>query len=123
MSLGEIVALGWVAERLTERRLHAAVGARVLHIDFEALLRRCPETMAEILSHFRLDLGPGFLDGLTRSPLFGRYSKDTTQAYSLETRAQVMNRSRRANAAEIRKGLDWLARLGKQHPAIAEVLG
>jgi hypothetical protein len=123
MSPGEVAALGWLAERLTEHRLLAAMGGRILPIDFEAYLGRQEETMARILGHFQLDPGPAYLAGLARSPMLTRYSKDPAQGYSAELRAQAMRESRRANAAEIRKGLEWLGRLGRQHPAVAAVLG
>jgi len=122
MSLGEIAALGWLAERLTEHRLLAEMGGRILQLDFEAYLACQEEAMAKILAHFQLDPGPGYLRHLAGSAVLRRYSKDLSQGYSPDLRVRIMSESRSMNAVEIRKGLDWLERLGRQHPAVAAVL-
>lgn len=122
LSLGEIAAMGWLTERLTKQKVLTEIGSRVLPIDFEQFLARTEEVMAAIVGHLQLDPGSTYLETIAQSPSFRSYSKNTKHSYTPEMRAQIMTQSRAVNQPEIRKGLDWLERLGRAHGAVASVL-
>jgi hypothetical protein len=122
LALGEIAAMSWLTERLTERGVLAALGPRVLSLDFEDFLSRQEESLARILAHLRLEADGTSVAALLQSPSVRHYSKDRKQSYSPEKRTAILAQSRSTNAAEIRRGLAWLQRLGARHANIAALL-
>lgn len=121
-TLGELAAMSWLAERLTQANLVAAMGARVLAIDFEQFLASMDETLSNVLSHYELDASPDRISALMQSPVLTRYSKAPEQSYSRETRTQLLAQSRENYAGEIRNALDWLETLAQRHAAVAALL-
>jgi hypothetical protein len=119
-TLSELAAMSWLAERLTQQNLIAAMGARVLSVDFEQFLDAMEETLTQILSHYGLDASR--VPQLMKSPVLTRYSKAPDRAYSRELRAQVLQQSRENFAEEIKRGLDWLEALAGRHVAVAALL-
>lgn len=102
-SAGELAAIAWMVERDSLERAKAAGGRRVMLLDFETLLADLEGNLAQVLRHFDL---PPVAGRLVKSPALTRYSKAPEQlAFSPETRAQLMRRSRDMHAKEIDKGL------------------
>ncbi|HEX4304038.1 MAG TPA: hypothetical protein VHZ78_14670 [Rhizomicrobium sp.] len=122
MSLGEMAAMSWLVERLTQQRIRDAFGARVLMLDFGALLAEPGETMASVLAHFALPASPGYRDGVAQSPVLTRYSKAPEHAYSTALRARVLDEARRVHADELKRGLRFLDTLAARHASVAEIL-
>jgi hypothetical protein len=123
LSLGELAAMTWLAERLTQARLAATHGARLRVVDFDALLADPPGEMAAIAVHFGLAAPPGWAERLPHSRALATYSKAPEHPYSPALRAQILAEARAAHAAQIRAGLAWLERLGARHREVAAVLG
>lgn len=111
-SLGELAAMSWLAEALTQDDAARRLGGRVLRIDFDAMLEAPSETLARVLAHFEVG-GTAALDALSR------YSKAPEQAYSPELRRRVLDQARGNFAPEIRDALAWLDGLRAKHSAMA----
>ena len=122
MSLGELAALTWAAETLTQAQTLSSAGARVLPLDFDAFLRDPVESTRRIFTHFGLEAPEGFFAQIPQSDVFTRYSKAPEHAYTPHLRAEILNQSRARNAEEIRKGLAWLERAAAQAPALARLI-
>jgi hypothetical protein len=121
-TLGELTAMSWLTERLTQADLIAAMGPRVLAIDFEQFLAAMDETLVGVLSHYGLEAFPERIAALMQSPVLTRYSKAPDQAYSRETRTQLLTQSRENFAQEISQALGWLETLAQRHTAVAALL-
>jgi hypothetical protein len=122
-SVGELAAMTWAAETLTRARAVAALGERILPLDFEAMLADLPGAMARVLAHLEIAAPPGFAAAVGRSPVLRRYSKAPQQfEYSPHLRAQLLAQARREHAGEIRKGLAFLERLAAQDAGLAALL-
>lgn len=119
-SAGELAAMSWLAEKLTEERAAAAGGARVLSLDFERMLSHLEETMTAAAAHFALP--PPDLPSLARSPTRMRYSKAPEHGYSPALRAELLTQARREHAVELRKGLDWLDGMVDRYGTVAGLL-
>lgn len=114
---GELAALAWLVERLTQLTAQKADGARMLEIDFESLLADLEQTMARIAAHFRIDASAASITALVSSPVLTRYSKAPHRlGFSPAHRAALMEKARQIHGAEIRKGLALLDRFRKQYP-------
>jgi hypothetical protein len=122
MSLGELAAMTWLAERLTQAELVAEHGDRLRTYDFGAFLHDVGGHMADIAAHLGLAAPKEYLARISESPTLRRYSKAVEHEYSPAFRSEVLAQSRARNAGEIRKGLAWLERAGAQHVKAAEVL-
>lgn len=121
-NLGELIAMSWLAERLTQSQAQRALGTRVLAIDFDAMLETLPETLARVLAHFGIACSPGRIEAIARGPALGRYSKAPEHGYSPTFRAEILSHARNSYAEEIRAALKWLDRLKVSRPALAAML-
>ncbi len=122
MSLGELAALGWVAESLSQRDALQGLPGRVLALDFEALLADVAGSLDRVLSHFGLAAGPGGLERLCASRVLQHYSKAPDIAYEPGDRVAALAQTRREQAREIARGLAWIERLARAEPEVAELL-
>ncbi|MBV9991930.1 MAG: hypothetical protein JOZ72_11635 [Alphaproteobacteria bacterium] len=120
--LGELIAMSWLAERLTQLQAQRALGARVLAVDFDAMLAALPETLARVLAHLGIACAPERVAAIANGPTVTRYSKAPQNGYSPTFRAELLAESRRGYAKEIRASLDWLERLVVSRPSLAAVL-
>jgi hypothetical protein len=113
-TLGELAAMSWLVEHLTQAQAVREIGARILTIDFDRMLDALPETLARVLAHFEI-AGP--------IPQFGavlaRYSKAPEHGYSPALRKQLLDEARAAYADEIRDALAWLEAVKSRHPALS----
>jgi hypothetical protein len=122
MSLGEMAAMGWLAETWSQRLALDGFGERMIGVDFDAFLADVPGEMKRIAVHFGLPGDAPFLADIGRNPALTRYSKAPEHGYSPELRAEILTQSRTQNRDEIRKGLAWLERTGKACAAAGEVI-
>lgn len=120
-SLGELAAMSWLTEILTQAHLAEVFDTRVLPLDFEELLAKPGETLKRVTAHFGLEPPPSYFESIGKSQVLRRYSKATEYEYSPQMRAAVLNEARSRHASEIRKGLDWLAALADRHVNVARV--
>lgn len=121
-SAGELAALGWLAETLTQHELLQRHAGRVLAIDFDALLADIPRGMHAVLGHLGLPDDEVALGRVCRAEALGRYSKAPELQYDARLRAELLDASRRENAAELARGLRLLETLARTEVAVAQVL-
>ncbi len=122
LSIGELAAMSWLAESWSQYDALERFPDRVIALDFDDFLGDVVEAMRRVLGHFGLRCDPRLLSGLMRSPVLARYSKAPEYAYTPDTRAHLIDASRRTNREEIRKGLTWLERLARLDGAVAAVV-
>lgn len=122
MSIGELAALGWLAETASQADALQRLGSRVLPVDFDAFLGGVGEHLHRIAVHFGLPVDAAFAERLASSAALTRYSKAPEHAYTPGIRAQVLADSRARNREEIRRGLAWLETTARAHPAAAAIV-
>jgi hypothetical protein len=123
LSIGELAALTWLVERLTQARVAAEFGERLLSVDFEAMLSDLPATLQRVAVHFGIAGDSAHIERVARGPLLRQYSKAPQQSFSAELRVAILAASRRDNAAEIARGRAWLEQRAREWPAVSAVLG
>jgi len=119
LAAGELAAISWLAETVTQRALLADNPQRVLTIDFDEFLQDVPGHLRSILAHFDLPEAPEFLAQVLRSPVLTRYSKAPEHPYDPGLRAAVLQDSRQRNRREIVKGMRLIESLIGAQPGIA----
>jgi len=123
LSVGELAAMSWVAESLTQAETKSAFADRVLLLDFDWLLGDLRVGLASVFDKFKIGVPDGFLAGIEKSAVLTRYSKAPDQyAYSPLLRSQLLSQARREHMAELNKGLRFLERLAKQDSKVAAFL-
>jgi hypothetical protein len=122
LSLGELAAMSWLAESMTQRDLLDQSPQQVLAVDFDVLLADVPRAMSQIAAHLELTVPDGWAEHLATSPALTRYSKSPDHDYSPALRAEILNQARHEHREEVRRGLDWLEKLARAEPGVARVL-
>jgi hypothetical protein len=122
LSLGELAAMSWLTESLTQHQALQQFGGRILRVDFDAVLADVQGNMARVAAHFGLPADERYLAEVARSPVLTRYAKAPEHAYTPELRAQILNEVRRTHAVEIRKGLAWLDGMARSSAMAAAVM-
>jgi hypothetical protein len=118
-TLGELAAMSWLSERMTQAQIARDYGHRVIGIDFDIMLRALEPTISRVLAHLGLDADAG---KLANNPVLMRYSKAQEHSYSPSVRALQLENARRSYAAEIRQALNWLDVLASRHAAVNRAL-
>lgn len=121
LSLGELAAMTWLVETLTHARARAAFPQRTLALDFHDFLDAPGASIGRIAQHFGAPWSPDLERRIPQSPAFARYSKAPEHQYSPALRQAVLNQARAMHAAEIRKGLRWLAVTTAADPALSDM--
>lgn len=119
--LGEVLALGWIAEcaRYANLAADAGIAPRLLRLDFETLLSDPRDVLARVAEHLGIDAPAASLDAACAAEL-GRYAKATEHAYSPADRAADLAESQRRFGGEIEAGVALARRLAAL-PALAAV--
>lgn len=121
-SLGELAAHAWLTEMLTQYVLQSSANMRVRAVNFETLLGAPRETLEAICEHLNVTTSDAALTRATSDKILNRYSKSTGELYSAQLRGQILDEARHKNAAEIRRGLDWIERMERNSPVVAQLL-
>ncbi len=121
-NLGELAAMSWLVERLTQDELLHAFGERILPVDFDTLLQDTGTALAKVLAHLQISAVPEEATAIACSPVLARYSKAPEHEYSAQLRADRLGEARRLYGTEIRGALAWLRQLGQQHRRAAAIL-
>ena len=122
-SIGELAAMSWLAESLSRAMALDAAGARMLALDFDAMLADVGATVLRVLAHFDIAAPPGFASAIARSPVLTRYSKAPQQfAYSPNMRAQLLAQARAEFGGEIVKGMRYLEQAAARDATVAALL-
>jgi len=122
MTLGELAALTWLAETLTQQRVQREHEPRVLPVDFDVFLTGPAAALREICTHFALRVSDEALASISQSPALSRYSKAPERPYTPALRREILADSRARNAEEIRRGLLWLEQAARQAPIVSDAL-
>jgi hypothetical protein len=122
LSPGELAAMSWLVESLSQRDAVQGFAGQVLAVDFDRLLADLNGVLTRVLEHFELPTDPLLLVRLASSPVLRSYSKAPELPFTPEYRQQLLADSRQRHAHEIRKGLEWLQALGKSHADVAGIL-
>jgi len=122
MSAGEVVAMSWASEMTSLLRARQAAADRAMLLDFDAFLASPRDLLAVCFRHFDFDVSEEALGAIVGGPLMRQYSKAPEHAYDADLRRAVQDDGRRLFAPEIRHGLAWLERMGKEHSGIAVAL-
>ena len=119
--LGEMLALGWIAEcaRFANLAADAGIAPRLLRLDFEDLLADPRGVLARVAGHLGIDAPAAALDAAIGAEL-GRYAKATEHAYTPADRAADLAESQRRFGAEIEAGIALARRLATL-PALARI--
>lgn len=121
-SLGETIALGWLCEMTALAVARRAGAAQTLLVDFERFLAAPEVILSACLSHLGLAVSDNTIAAIVSSPLMRRYAKAPEHAYDTALRAAVLAQARATRGEEIRRGLDWIESLAKEHPLVEEAL-
>ena len=122
LSLGELAAMSWLTETLTQHQASLRFGSRLVKVDFDDVLADVPDALARIAAHFGLPHDEAFTAAVARSQALATYSKAPEHAYSPALRAQILTEARSRHGAEIRKGLAWLEGFARTHTGVSDVL-
>ncbi|MCE9522216.1 MAG: hypothetical protein K8S25_07260 [Alphaproteobacteria bacterium] len=122
LSLGQLAAMSWLTETLTQRETLKKFGERVLDVDFDRFLANVPDGMSQIMKQFELAEDAKFLSSIAASPTLTRYAKAPEHAYTPEFRSQILADSRQRHGHEIREGLRWLENTARSSAAATEIL-
>lgn len=123
LSNGELAALGWLVETLSQRDAVEHFPDRVLALDFDEMLADIGAGMERVLAHFGLTRDARYFAGIARSPVLQRYSKAPEVPFPQGERATRLDDSRRQNRDEIARGMAWLESFARSEPAVAAVVG
>lgn len=121
-SPGELAALTWAVERLTQRASERQFGENILGIDFEQFLEDPRSHLEHVVVHFGLRTTPDRVTSALEGPVMTQYSKKPEHSYSLELRAMRLARTRSECAEEIARGHAWLHGLAAHSADIAAML-
>lgn len=119
---GELLAMTWLCETLALQDADAAAPGRMLWMDFDRFLLDPADGLARLMRWFQISGDAGRAAALAASPLMGRYSKDLDHAYDVELRREVLALGAEAQPLEVRRGLEWLARIVRDRADVLEVL-
>jgi hypothetical protein len=121
-SEGEWIAMSWLCEMTALRLAADRFGPRVLWIDFDAFLSAPGSGLERMLRALGAEPLPREVEQLARSPIMRRYSKAPEHDYDAHLRRRVLESADAEHGAEIRRGMQWLARLPGRHPLVDAVL-
>lgn len=114
LSLPQQCALGWLAERHRFRALlQADASERILHVDFDDLLRFPQNALQTIARH--LGWNEDAVADAMSSPAWGRYSKAQEHGYAAADRGHDIAYSLKLHAEEIASGEAFVQRLCQRH--------
>ena len=98
LSAGELAALGWLVESLSQAAAQEAAGARLLALDFDALLADVPGGISKVLAHFGLPRDDASIAAIAASAVLRQYSKAPEQPFPPGERAARLAAARRDHA-------------------------
>jgi hypothetical protein len=121
-TLGELAAMSWLAEKLTQLELSAQFQARILCVDFDAMLQDLNGTLEAILQHLGIRGESRDAVLAASNKVLTRYSKAPNQTYSPELRRELLGEARKHFPREIQAALEWLEAHAKMHENVKAIL-
>ena len=121
-SEGECIAMSWLCEMTVLHQAASSCEDRVLWIDFDEFLAAPAAALAPIFRALGADAPMSEIAALAGGPLMHQYSKAPEHPYDAELRRSLLLAADHEHAAEIRRGMAWLHRVGAQQETVAAVL-
>jgi hypothetical protein len=122
MSEGERIAMSWACEMTALKAGAGGHEGQVAWMDFDAFLAEPGAKLTSAFAHFGGGPSPAAIEALVTGPMMHQYSKAPEHAYDATLRSEVLASGVAESGGEIRKGMAWLERAAKDHPAIASAL-
>lgn len=122
LSEGEGLAMSWACEMSGLVEAVKAAGLRAMPLDFETFLADPQASLLAAYRHFESDAAPETVESILAGPLLQHYSKGPEHPYSPQLRRTILAEAHAAHAAEIAKGLAWLARAAESFPLLRDGL-
>lgn len=120
LSPGQAAAMNWLCEWLTLYRLHAVLPTRCILVDFDDLLDRWDEGLAQIASWLGLRGGVAEIDP---SSFLSRYAKELSVAFGPMRRKELTKQAQHSHGVETNKAVEWLQRFrNPQLPLLDSIL-
>ena len=121
-SEGEWIAMSWLCEMACLRQAASRFESRIAWVDFDAFLSAPMPRFIALLRALGATPGQDEAERLVSGPVMRRYSKAPEHAYDAALRRMVLESADREHAAEVRRGMQWLAGLTGFHPLVDAVL-
>jgi hypothetical protein len=119
---GEEVAMSWLCEMTALYLAALRFPSRVLWVNFDEFLGDPLPGLQAIFRTLGALPRTGELEALLAGPMTRQYSKAPEHAYDSGLRREVLRLAAREHAAEIKRGMDWLARIAPRHPVARAIL-
>lgn len=119
LSIGELAALSWLTETLTQDDLRSRYPGRVLAVDFDAFLADVPDHLSAIAQHFGIPPENTERAIQGAGAVLARYSKSPDLPFTPADRQEVLAQSRSLHRAEIARGMAWLETRARENPDCA----
>lgn len=115
---GELAALCWLTEAAA-----ISAAARPIHlVDFEKFLAEPAAELALLCRSLGFAPDASAVERAVTGPIMDRYAKAPEYAYDASARQQILAEAGQRHAAEIRAGMNWLERTGRDFSDAAAVL-
>jgi hypothetical protein len=118
VSEGEIIAMNWACEMIALRAAQA--GDRIHWLDFDNVLSDPHTSLAACFRHIGIEAAAEDVAAIVAGPDMHRYSKAQEYEYDARLRRDVLAQAHAQSGNEIKRGLAWLERAGKEFPTIGE---
>jgi hypothetical protein len=123
LTQGEVAAMSWLTERLTQVQMAQEFPSRVRIFDFDVFLKNLSRDLTSIIAHLEIDASSSTIESILRGDILHRHAKAQDQRpYSARTRDELLGRTRLEHRDEIRLGHKLLERLAATHKEVAQVL-
>lgn len=105
----QLAALSWLVQQLQWDVMRAQPGLaqRLLRVDFDQFLRDPGHGLLDICTHLGITADPLALAPERSTELLGRYAKDPTQRFDVDTRRREIDQALGRFAGEVARGMDW----------------
>jgi hypothetical protein len=121
-SEGQLIAMSWLCEMTALYQAGQPFRSRVRWVDFDGFLQDPAGMLHAVFQALGAGLPMNDIEKLVNGPLMRQYSKAPEYAYDAALRREVHHSADLEHSAEIRRAMDWLGRMAKQFPLVANVL-
>ncbi len=115
-SEGEQVAMSWLSEMTALHQAAMRFEAQVLWVDFDEFLHDPILGLHAIFRALGTDSAEREIESLLAGPIMRQYSKAPEHPYDAALRREVLESADWEHAAEIKRGMSWLARVAANAP-------
>ncbi|MEI9929348.1 MAG: hypothetical protein WDM89_01945 [Rhizomicrobium sp.] len=110
-TIGQLAAMSWLAEHLTQARIAQSFEDRVLRVDFDKMLLSMNDALEDVSRFFGLRADRKTIEAIAAGGTLRRYAKAPDREYSPGIRAARLAAIQSEYRSEIDAALEWLAKL------------